>query len=251
MNRPTSSVYKEFLQREDGILRAPYRPELEFYAVIQSGDVEKTKKMCSESLLDKQGLGILSPDPLKNIKYHFIITTALIARYCIEGGMELSASYALSDYYIREADRCTNPAQVAELHLPMCLDYAKRMKKLRKNNIYSAPVVKCIDYIYENLHTRITVNALAEHVGLNLSYLSRLFKKETGTTISGYISDKKIETARNMLLYSEYSPAEIAAILAYPSQSYFSCIFKRKSGMSPLQYRRKNFRAMPFSKEEH
>lgn len=243
-------AYREFLQRENNILRAPYRPELEFYAVIQSGDVEKVKQMCAESLLDKQGLGILSPDPLKNIKYHFIITTALIARYCIEGGMELSASYALSDYYIMAADRCITPSQVAELHPQMCLDYAKRMKKLRKDKICSGPIVKCIDYIYENLHTRITVDTLAEHVSLNPSYLSRLFKKETGMTISSYISDKKIETAQNMLLYSEYSPAEIAAILAFPSQSYFSAVFKKNCGMSPLQYRKENYRAMPFTKED-
>lgn len=241
-------AYREFMQRESNIFRAPYQPELEFYAVIQSGDVNKTKEMCQESLLEKQGLGLLSKNPLNNIRYHFVITTALIARYCIEGGMELSVGYALSDYYIQKADLCVKPEQIAELHSTMCLDYAKRMNNLHKTKISSKPVVKCIDYIYENLHTRITIDMLGNYVGLNPSYLSRLFKKETGMTINTYIMEKKTATAENMLLYSEYSPAEIAAILAYPSQSYFSSIFKRKTGLSPLQYRKKYFRAMPFSK---
>ncbi len=74
-------AYREFLQRENNIFRAPYQPELEFYAVIQSGDVNKTKEMCRESLLEKQGLGILSQNPLNNIRYHFIITTAMVACY--------------------------------------------------------------------------------------------------------------------------------------------------------------------------
>lgn len=241
-------AYREFLQRENNIFRAPYQPELEFYAVIQSGDVNKTKEMCRESLLEKQGLGILSQNPLNNIRYHFIITTAMIARYCIEGGMELSVGYALSDYYIQKADLCDRPEQIAGLHSMMCLDYAKRMNLLKKTNVCSKPVVKCIDYIYENLHTRITIKTLADYVSLNPSYLSRLFKKETGMTINNYIMEKKTATAENMLLYSEYSPAEIAAILAYPSQSYFSSVFKKKTGLSPLQYRKKYFRAMPFSK---
>lgn len=241
-------AYREFLQRENNIFRAPYQPELEFYAVIQSGNMNKTKEMCRESLLEKQGLGILSQNPLNNIRYHFIITTAMIARYCIEGGMELSVGYALSDYYIQKADLCDRPEQIAGLHSMMCLDYAKRMNLLKKTNVCSKPVVKCIDYIYENLHTRITIKTLADYVSLNPSYLSRLFKKETGMTINNYIMEKKTATAENMLLYSEYSPAEIAAILAYPSQSYFSSVFKKKTGLSPLQYRKKYFRAMPFSK---
>ena len=76
--------------------------------------------------------------------------------------------------------------------------------------ICSKPVVDCIDYIYEHLHTRITVKDLADHVNLNPSYLSRLFKKETGTAIGEYIQIKKIETAQNMLVYSDYTLSQIA-----------------------------------------
>lgn len=110
----------------------------------------------------------------------------------------------------------------------MCVDYTIRMKNLRKKKICSQPVAKCIDYICESLHTRITLDTLADHVGLNPSYLSRLFKAETGQTISAYISDKKVETACNMLIYSEYSPVEIATILCFPNQSYFTNVFRKK-----------------------
>jgi hypothetical protein len=77
--------YKEFVRRESNILRAPYNPELEFYSVIKSGDVKKTRELCRQSLLDKPGLGTLSEDALRNIQYHFAITAALVARFCIEG----------------------------------------------------------------------------------------------------------------------------------------------------------------------
>jgi AraC family transcriptional regulator len=229
--------YREFVQRESNILRAPYNPEVEFYSVIKTGDVKKTQDLCSQSLLDKPGLGTLSDDPLQNLKYHFVITAALVARYCINGGMGVSMAFGLSDFYILKADRCKTPRDLAELHKIMCLDYAKRMRNLRKEKICSKHVANCIDYIHDHLHTRITASFLAEYTGLNPSYLSRLFKKETGMSISEYIRFKKIDTARNMLVYSDYSPSVISSILAFPSQSYFTEIFRKYTGTTPLKYR--------------
>ena len=231
-------AYRDFVQREERFVRAPYNPELEFYQAVVSGNLKKIKEMTKESFLaKKEGWGTLSANPVQNVKYHFAITAAVIARYCINAGMDLHVAYNLSDYYISAADRCHTPEEIASLHTPLCLDYTRRMKELIKQNVCSQPVVKCIDYIYDHLHTRITLTQLSEIAGLSPSYLSRLFQKETGQSISSYICEQKINTARNMLLFSSYSSAEIAAILAFPSQSYFSGTFKKKTGMTPSDYR--------------
>lgn len=235
--------YKEFVQRENTFFRAPYNPELEFYSMVKAGNVKRVKELCKETLLNKVGLGTLSSDPLQNIKYHFVITTAMVARYCIEGGMELSVAYSLSDFYIQKADACQTPKEVSDLHPIMCEDYTKRVRALQKKEVCSKQVVICLDYIYDHLHTRITVSDLADFVGCNSSYLSRLFKEQIGCSISQYIQTKKIETACNMLAYSDYSVAQIASILAYPSQSYFTEIFKKSNGTTPLKYREQNFRS--------
>lgn len=233
--------YKEFIQRENEFLRAPYNPEIEFYSTIKAGDVERVKELCKDALVDKPGLGKLSENPLQNMKFHFVVTTALVARYCIEGGMDLSAAYSLSDFYIQKADLCKHTSEISALHPVMCVDYAKRMRSLRKNSVCSLQVAKSIDYIYDHLHARITVEELAEYVDLNPSYLSRLFKKEVGTSISEYIRRQKLETAKNMLVYSEYRPAQIASILAFPSQSYFTEIFHKYTGLTPKEYRKQHF----------
>lgn len=234
--------YKEFIRRENDIIRAPYNPELEFYSAIKAGNLTKIRELCKDPLMDKPGLGTLSTNMVQNIKYHFVVTTALAARYCIEGGMELSTAYSLSDYYIQKADQCKTVKEVSKLHPIMCEDYTKRMKQLRKQKICSKQIVDCIDYIYDHLHTRITVETLAEHVNLNPSYLSRLFKKEIGTSISSYIQIQKIETAKNMLIYSDHPLSQIALTLAFPSQSYFTEIFKKKTGLTPSEYRTLYFR---------
>lgn len=96
--------------------------------------------------------------------------------------------------------------------------------------------------MHDNLHTRITIKNLAEHVQLNPSYLSRLFKKETGVTVSEYIRQLKIDAAKNMLIYSDFSPSEIASILAFPDQSYFTEVFHKLVGATPRQYQSMHLR---------
>lgn len=234
---------REFIRRGEGVSRAPYRPELSFYNTVKAGDVEAVRRLCGEDFAQKEGFGCLSDDPLQNLRYHFAITAAILARTCIDGGMELSLAYSLSDYFIRRVDTAADAASVSALHTAMCLDYAERMKQLRRENVVSRHVITCIDYIDEHLHTRITLDRLSVLTGLSRSYLSRLFRQETGRCVSGYILDKKLETAESMLAFSDYSTAEIAGLLAFPSQSYFTEVFRRRTGLTPLQFRNSRSRS--------
>lgn len=240
-------VYKEFLRKEENILRAPYNPELEFYSVIKSGNIEKTKELCKEEFVKKGGLGVLSNNLIQNMRYHYAITIALVARYCIEGGMDVSTSYALSDFYIQKVDLCKSLEEINELHRVSILDYATRMHKLRKDKICSIHVIKCIEYMNEHLHTKIKLTDLAEHVKLNSSYLSRLFKEETGVSINEYIRQMKIDAAKNMLIYSDFSASQIASILAFSDQSYFTEVFHKQVGLTPKQYKDMHYREIDFA----
>jgi len=79
-------------------------------------------------------------------------------------------------------------------------------------------------------------------VGISETYLSKLFKKETGTSVSAYIRSRRIEAAQNMLKFSEYSYEEISNHLCFSSQSHFTSIFKKETGCTPKVYRDQNFR---------
>jgi AraC-like DNA-binding protein len=233
--------YRKFLQRETATIHAPYLPEMDFYAAIRAGDVKRVRKLCSEEFHKKPGFGKLSKDKLRNMKYHFVITTAMVARSCITGGMPMSESYGMSDYYIELCDRADSIEKISSLHDEMCIAYAKAMKDKDKEHIYSKQVTKCIDYILEHLDTRIKIEDLSEVTGLSNSYLSRLFKKETGMAVSRYILVKKIETACNMLSFSDYPIMWISNALAFPSQSYFTKVFTSECGMTPKRYRENSY----------
>ena len=240
---PQELLYQQYVRRELETFRAPYDREPEFYSYVKQGNTEKVKELCREPFREKKGLGILSDSPLQNLKYHFAITAAMLARYCIEGGMEATEAYDLSDYYIHKADGMNTLGQISDLHPVMCLDYTSHMEKLHRGKACSRPIALCLEYIYDHLHTRITVPALAAYVRLSPGYLSHLFAKEMGCSISSYIQNKKIETARNMLCYSDHAISVISSTLAFPSQSYFTALFREKTGKTPGQYRAEHFRS--------
>ena len=243
MNIPQELLYQQYVRRELETYRAPYDPEPEFYSYVKQGNTEKVKELCCESFQEKKGLGVLSDSPLQNLKYHFAITAAMLARYCIEGGMEVTEAYDLSDYYIHKADLMKSKKEISALHPQMCLDYTTRMEKMHRSRACSRPVARCLEYIYDHLHNRITVPTLAAHAGISSGYLSHLFAKEMGISVSSYIQSKKIETAQNMLFHSDYAISVISTTLAFPSQSYFTSVFRGKTGKTPKQYRAEHFRA--------
>ncbi|MCR4867521.1 MAG: AraC family transcriptional regulator [Lachnospiraceae bacterium] len=229
-------IYKEYINREDMIIHAPYEPEMEFYSYVKTGDLNKVNVYLKRDFTSIKGLGKLSDNQIRNFRYHFIITAAMISRACIDAGLSLEQAYSLSDFYIQKVDKINTLHEIDMLHKSMVVDYTKLMKKTKASTIYSKPVVHCINYIYSHLHMRITLDALASEVSLSPGYLSRLFKKEMGMSVSEYISVQKIETAKNMLRYSDYSPSFIASILGYPSQSYFTQCFKKATGVTPKRF---------------
>lgn len=232
-------THKSFLNREYSLKHNPFEQEFEFYDCVKSGDIEGVKKLMTP--LAGEGSGKLSDDPLQNIKYHFIITIALVTRFCVEGGMELENAYTLSDLYIMKADKCRSIDEIHSLHHDAILDYTERMKRIARGTVYSKPVIMTMDYIYDNLHEKISEDEIAEYCSLSTSYLSRLFHKEVGVTISTYIAVKRIEAAQNMLKYSDYSPLDIGNYLAFTTHSHFISTFKKYTGMTPNQFRKKYF----------
>ena len=82
INRELSK--RQFMQKENDYHHSPYETELEFYSAVRAGDLETVKRLYTP--LDTNGKGRLSKDDLRNVKYHLVITIAMLCRFCIEGG---------------------------------------------------------------------------------------------------------------------------------------------------------------------
>lgn len=233
--------YMEYLHRETADRHHTHTEDMYQYDLLRMGDpkaVEEGVRMFSSSLP-----GHISDDPLRNYKYLFVASITLASRSAIAGGMDAERAYNISDLYILKMDTLQSVDEVKALHADMFAFYTKEMAALDKARVYSKPVVLCIDHIYNHLHETIRAEDLAAQAGLNRSYLSTLFKKETGRSISSYILSKRMEAAQNMLRFSDYSYAEIAATLAFSSQSHFIRVFRTQTGYTPKEFRNQFFRS--------
>lgn len=226
-----------FNQREHDLIHTSYDKELSFYSAVKSGDVEQV--INSMSPLTSNGLGQLSTTPIRNLQYHLVVSIALITRFCIEGGLDQEVAYTLSDLFIQKVDKCMVEQEISDLHQTMVIEYTKRMSELTKSSVNSKPIDLCLDYISKHYHDPLTLKEIADYVGLNATYLSSLFKKEMGFTLTHYIQEKKIEAIMNMLKFSDYSYSDISNYFSFSSHSHFIYTYRKHTGMTPKQYRDK------------
>ncbi len=226
-------------QRERHFFHHSYEEDIRQYELMKRGDMDGVAE--AERLFRGPTTGSLHDDRLINYKYLFITTVTLACRFGIEGGMSPEVAYTLSDLYIRKMDRCESVEAIFELHSAMFRDFTSRMQELQRGRAYPRQVHQVMDYIQRHLQEPLTVEKLAGVVELTPNYLSTLFKKETGLSLSEYVRRERIDMARQLLQYTDYTCLEIAEYLCFSSDSHFSRVFREYTGISPTAYRKKNY----------
>lgn len=125
--------------------------------------------------------------------------------------------------------------QEHQMVLSMVTQYCERVRQYSAAG-YSPMVREAIYYIGGHLGDDLTLHRLADMLNVNRSYLSGLFRRETGRNLTDYVNTARVEFAANLMLYSQYSVAAASAAAGIPDTSYFSKLFKRVMGVSPTQY---------------
>ena len=92
-------------------------------------------------------------------------------------------------------------------------------------------------YIDSNYSQNITLDSLAEITHINKFYLAHSFTECVGQSPINYLTDRRLEACKELLVSSNLSVAQVATSVGFSSQSYFSQIFRKKTGMTPRQYR--------------
>ena len=229
-----------FRQRESAANHTSYAQELLLLNTIKSGDMEGVEYL-SGSILPQDNFH-LSDDPLRQAIYQFVSSITMITRFAVEGGLDEELAFNMCEVYIRRVDQCKTSLEVTSLLYTAATDFTTRIRDARNKNSYSGHIVLCIDYIFRHFRYVITLDELAEETGLSAAYLSVLFKKETGVPLADFIQLQRVEEAKNLLRFSEYRIAEISSYLAFSSQSYFTSVFRKHTGMTPKKYRETYYR---------
>jgi len=238
-------VNRRFSEQQDNRkVKYDIAGEMKVYETIRAGKKGEIIQVLRE-LIETVEPGILSrKSHLRNQKNLAISGIALATRAAIEGGLYPEIAYTLSDFFIQNLEDLTDSNAVARLLMNAFLEFTDRVEKSNRNK-YSKPIHVCQHYIFTHLYEEITLTKLAEIVAINPSYLSTLFKKEVGMSISEYVQSAKVNEAKNLLSYTSYSMSDIASLLNFYDQSHFIRVFKKYTGVTPKQFKNEVPRKSP------
>ena len=226
-------------ERESGRTHTPYETERLFYGCIRSGDVERTKQMMQQLLSRTVVAGKLSYDPLRQMKYWAVCCITLATRAAIEGGLDETTAFNLSDESIRSVDAKSAPQEIFSFLQKLCLELTGLVAQSRRQQTYPLAVRKAMHYIHANLHSKLNARTIADVCGLSPDYLGVLFKTYVGLPVGAYLRQERLNAAKQMLTQTQKSTSDIAYLLGFCSESYFIKCFREAFGITPGEMRKK------------
>ena len=175
-------------------------------------------------------------DPVRNLKNYCIITNTLLRKAAEQGGVHPIYIDSLSSSFAQRIELLTSPSVGPAMIVEMAESYC-RLVRHHATRQYSAPVQKTMIIIDGDLSAQLSLSQLAGQLNVNSSYLSSLFKKETGSTITDYVTSRRIGHARHLLENTRLQIQTVAQLCGFEDVHYFSKIFKKVAGQTPKQYR--------------
>lgn len=112
----------------------------------------------------------------------------------------------------------------------------ERIKAMRKGNM-KEPVEEAKAYIERNLSKELTLEEVADKLGLNPSYFSQLFKQMTDETFVHYRTKRRMEKSKKLLAVPHYKITDISFEVGYADHPHFTKTFKKYTGVTPSEYR--------------
>lgn len=211
-----------------------YAYENEMMKIVSEGRVHKIDMMFSvfSNYRFEQRLA----DPVRNGKNYCIIMNTLLRKAAEQGGVHPLYLDGVSSNFAVEIEQITSEKAIYELMHNMFRTYCILVKKHSMKG-FSAPVQKAITCIDSDISTNISTSSLAGMQNVSASYLSSLFKKETGKSITEYINTKRVETAKDLLKKTNLQVQTIAQHCGIMDMNYFSKVFKKYVGKTPKEYR--------------
>jgi AraC-like DNA-binding protein len=171
----------------------------------------------------KNGNNILPLNPMETVKDYY--NTSYIFRKLISSWNEKLPGYELI---------------TTALLQQLIFELYSHKKKESRNYSVSLKIENIIKYMHENINNKLTLNELAERVQLSPTYLSKVFKDNTGYSLIGFFNRIKIDKAKELIIEGNKKIKEVAHEVGFTDEFYFSRIFKKIEGISPAEFYSKN-----------
>jgi YesN/AraC family two-component response regulator len=242
-NFTATGIINKSLSEHDGLtwntklVEARYDFENEFLFAVTQGNYPKAKHLMSQ--LNSIQIDQRNSDPIRNIKNYAIVINTLFRKAVERGGVHPIHIDSVSGEFAKKIELRSTVDDIYKLIFEMVKVYCQLVNKYSVRD-YSPTVQKVVVMIESNLSSDLTLSELASTLNINASYLSTVFKKETGKTITAYVNEKRIELAQELLKTTNLQIQTIAQYCGIIDVHYFTRLFKKTTGLSPKQFREEN-----------
>lgn len=233
------SEYIHYIKRMETsdieISQYPIEKERDLLHLIQIGDSQNARRILNEIL------GVIffsSGGNFDGIKARVLELLVLLSRAAVEGGADSAQIFGMNFNYLKEINNYNSIEGIAGWLAKVIVRFADLVFDLRDVK-HADAIFQAIQYINKNYAEKVSLDEVAGAVYLSPAYFSKIFKEEMKCNFNTYLNQIRIEKSKNLLLNSKFSLVEIAGMVGYEDQSYFTKVFKKIAGLSPGKYREK------------
>lgn len=216
-------------------LEVRYSFENDMIRAVSQGNYKKLSELLTAQVF-VSSIEERTTDALRNLKNYMIIFNTLMRKGAEVGNVHPYYIHGVSSDFAKRIEKSKSRDEILKLWDEMIYSYCKLVKTHAAKG-YSPLVQNVVMQVDADLSADLTLKTMADKFNVNASYLSFLFKKDTGITLTEYVGKKRVERAKYYLETTAQQIQQISHECGILDVNYFTKIFKKHTGMTPKQYR--------------
>ncbi|MCR5719627.1 MAG: AraC family transcriptional regulator, partial [Lachnospiraceae bacterium] len=209
----------------------PIDLERQIFASIDEGDTEKTRKLAEKFF---RWMTDTYPGKVEDIRLKVLDFVLRAEKTSYEKG---GATYRFGSGTDYLNTVCTSDEKTLGQWFEDKMVLSASEVNSARDKVLKSPVKKAIDYIKDNYSKDLSLDQISRMVDVSPYYFSKLFKKEEGVGFIDYLTNLRIEKAKEMLMDDTKSIRDVCTLVGYQDPNYFSRIFKKMTGTTPTEYK--------------
>ena len=216
------------------MMQRRYDYENELMRAVEQGQSNKAALFFERVF--ETSMEVRTTDPLRNFQNYCIIMNTLLRKAAEKGGVHPLYLDKVSSEFAHKIERLPSVSFGQSLMQEMFQSYCRLVRKYSMKN-YSAPIQKTVACIDADLTADLSLHALATAQNISDGYLSALFHRETGQTLTAFVNERRMKAACRLLATTKLQIQTVAQHCGILDVHYFSRLFKKHTGMTPVDYR--------------
>lgn len=238
---PASPLHRGDVQEElrEGLIdmktmEKRYAYENELIEAVRLGQIHKESLLFT--LFSEEHFEKRARDRLQNAKNYAIIMNTLLRKAAEQGGVHPLYIDRVSSAFAHEIERLPDARAAGELMREIFRSYCRLVRKNATQTL-SRVVEEARILVDSDLSAELSPSLIAKTLGVSAGYLSTVFRREMGKTLSEYIREKRMKHASHLLATTSLQVQTVAQHCGILDMQYFSKLFKRETGKTPKEYR--------------